>query len=73
MIWSEYRDTLGENSKSWLWILYNNESRVPCGGDNENEDGEELDENGDGDQPQERCFEVQGGPADDVEGHKVSW
>ena len=39
---------------------------------NENEDGEELNENGDGDQPQERCFEVQGGPADDVEGHKVS-
>ena len=72
MIWSEYRDTLGEFSKSW----YNNAPitiKVPCGADNENEDGEELDENGDGDQPQERCFEVQGGPADDVEGHKVSW
>ena len=29
-------------------------------------------EDEDGDQSQEGCFEVQGGPADDVEGDKVS-
>ena len=36
-------------------------------GENEKEDKDE-----DGDQSQEGCFEVEGGPADDVEGDKVS-
>ena len=38
----------------------------------EDEDKHE-DEDGDEDQPQEGCFEVEGGPADDIEGDQVSW
>ena len=44
--------------------------------DEDKHDGEDEDEDevgdGDEDQPQEGCFEVEGGPADDVEGDQVS-
>ena len=53
-------------------------ARAPCEANNEDEDEddddeEEVDEDKDGDQSQEGCFEVQRGPADYVEGNKISW